>query len=423
MDFNQFFKGSSEQEWKEKIIKDLKGGSLDDLIWQSEIGPIDPILFTYENKYGRVVPKPDQADNSWEIAASFDCSNPIQANKEILKALEGGVNHIRLHHCSPADIKTVLEGVMVDIIKTTIFTNEANFEDLSSVLTAFDAESITITASPIAEGLRTGSQTNLIGDHFTVNGAYLADLGLNLDHQVGMMLAMGHEYFLKLVEGGQSADLAAQHIAFEIGIGISYFPEIAKIGAFRLLWKTLMNEYGASNAYATLHARTSNFYYANLDINNNQLRGTTAAMAASIAGAESIEVLPYDHNLSEKFSDGLRLAKNIQLLLQEESYFNQVKDAAAGSYYIEQLTDLLIERGWSYFQEIDKQGSFQNAKENGLIAATIKADIDLKKKDFNAGELKLVGVNFQLNSADKITEEAPSENIMNANRLAQLKAH
>lgn len=417
MDFSQYFEGSSEQEWKEKIIKDLKGGNIEDLIWKSEIGPIDPILFNYKKKYGRIVPKPHQEDNSWEIAASFDCTYASTANKEILEALAGGVNNIRLHNCPADSLDTTLKDVMLDIISATVFCSDDSFEALDTKLGDLNAE-VTLTSSPITEGLKFRRSLKLNGNHFTVNGAYLADLGLNLDHQIGMMLAIGHEYLLYLMELGQSPEEAAYNVTFEIGTGNSYFAEIAKIAALRLLWSTLLSEYGVDEAYAVIHARTSNFNYSNLDIHNNLLRGTTAAMAGSIAGAESIEVLPYDQNLSEKFSDGQRLAKNIQLLLQEESYFNQVKDAAAGSYYIEQLTDVLIEKGWAFFQEIDKAGSFKDAIENGLILRTIEADIQRKKREFIEGDLKLVGVNFQPNPNEKRSEIAASDEA----RLAQLNA-
>jgi methylmalonyl-CoA mutase len=236
------------------------------------------------------------------------------------------------------------------------------------------------------------------------------------------MLSVGHEYFLNLVEKGQSPQQAASNVEFDLGTGNSYFVEIAKFGALRLLWNTLLHQYGVENGYATIHARTSNFYLSNLDIHNNLLRATTAAMASSIAGAESIEVLPYDHNLAEKFSDGHRLARNIQLLLQEESYFNQVKDAAAGSYYIDQLTDILIEKGWNFFQQIDRFENFNDAVDQGFITTTIQADVKQKKALFNDSELKLVGVNFQPNSIEERTENEASENLAETNRLAQFNA-
>lgn len=414
MDFKDFFEASSEQAWKDQISKDLKGGDFSELIWQSELGNIDPVLFNYENKYGRIVPKPDQEDNSWEIAASFDCNDPNGANKEILESLMGGVNHIRLFNCKKEALETILKDVMLDIISVTIIGNDEEFDGIS--------DEILVTGQPIFDVLKGNSAATIAGNHFTVNGSYLADLGLNLDHQIGMMIAIGHDYLVHLMDGGTSAEEAAENIHFEIGIGNSYFAEIAKIGALRLLWNTLLNEYGVEEGYAVIHAKTSNFNYSNLDIHNNLLRATTAAMAASISGAESIEVIRYDQNLNEKYSDGNRLAKNIQLLLQEESYFNQVKDAAAGSYYIEQLTDILIEKGWSYFQEIEKEGSFQKAITNGLIGKTINTDITDKKKRFAEGDLKLIGVNFQPNSAETRKEEAADSNLLTANRLAQFKS-
>lgn len=421
MDFKEFFGASSEQEWKEKITADLKGGSIDDLVWKSEIGPIDPVLFDYSKKYGRVVPKPNQDDNSWSITASFDCSNPENANQSILDALSGGVNRLHLYNCNATSLSVVLNEVMLDIIDTTIYATTENSQNLNEELKNW-SENITLTSPSALDGLKEGADVKLSGNHYTINGDYLADLGLNLDHQLGMILGAAHECFLNLMEQGQLANEAAKNIDFKLGVGNSYFAEIAKIGAMRLLWNTLLNEYGVENGYAIIHAKTSNFNYSNLDIHNNLLRGTTAAMAASIAGAESIEVLPYDYNLTDKFGDGQRLAKNIQLLLQEESYFNQVKDAGAGSYYIEQITDILIEKGWAYFQKIDEVGSFGNAMSLGLISATIEQDINQKKELFANKELKLVGVNVQPNVDEKRMEDSVDANLNKANRLAQFNA-
>ena len=173
-----------------------------------------------------------------------------------------------------------------------------------------------------------------------------------------------------------------------------------------------------------IHAVTSSIYQSNLDVHNNLLRGTTAAMASCIAGVNSLEVLTYDNQLTEKQSDGSRLSKNISLILQEEAYLNQVKNAANGSYYIEQLTDIIIEKSWEVIKEVEAEGGFMQSFESEKLQTKIANDLNHKISQFKNEELILVGTNRQPNKNEKNTENYASPEhgkFIKSYRLAQTK--
>lgn len=430
MDFKSYFEAASEQQWKEKIIRDLKGGQLEDLIWESEIGKIDPVLFNYQNKYGRVIPKPNSVDNQWLISASFDCKNSSSANQKILKSLAGGINQLRLHNVNGRELNILFKDVMLDIIHTELLCDSSISKDLKLAVDQFCLENnlksdrIKVTSDPLTDQFKGGTDT-ITGDQFYVDGSFLANAGTNLDHQIGIMLTMAHEYLVhQITNNGSSIATASKNISFVVGIGNSYFAEIAKIRALRLLWNSVVEEYDHSDAYAEIHGVNANFNFSNQDVHNNLLRGTTAAMAGIIGGVESMEVLPYDFNMDQQIGDGERLAKNIQLLLQEESYFSQVKDASGGAYYIEQLTDRLIENGWELFKKIEQEGGIRPFYQNGSLKKLIEQDLSKKVENFRSKSLKLVGVNIQPNKAETNIEETITDlnnSAIQTYRLAQTK--
>jgi methylmalonyl-CoA mutase len=428
MNFTDVFAKSSLSEWQEKITKDLKGESMEELIWQSELGPIDPILFNYSNKFQRVDAHANQADNAWSIAQTFDCTDPKKANTEILIGLAGGINCLHLINLKASDLPTVLDQVMVDIITTKIYhevEDLAIFQKAINDLPNNNENNIILLADPIGCYIG-GYLANMqkVSSTAVVRTSIFENAGASIQNQLGLSLAMAHEYFLQLQSSGMTKEDAAKNIYFELAIGNSYFAEIAKIRAFRSLWNTVLESYDVDFKNVNIHSVTSSFYQSNLDVHNNLLRGTTAAMAATIAGVQSLEVLTYDNQLSEKQGDGARLAKNISLLLQEEAYLNQVKNAANGAYYIEQLTDIIIEKSWKIFQDIEAKGGFLKAFEEGMIQDNIAKDLESKIEQFKSNEITLIGTNKQLNKLEKNTEnylEPTKGKFIQSYRLAQTK--
>lgn len=414
MDFKDFFDASSEQEWKDKITADLKGGNITDLIWQSEVGPIDPVLFDYQPKYARFQINANHSDNSWLITQTFNCKDATLANQTLLSALAGGVNCIKLINVTPKDLGTILKGVMIEIIETLIYAESHEVASLNSNFQALlqqrglGSENVNfhILEDPIGCYFSGHiDKVEKVTSSVIVRSAIFENSGASVQHEIGYTLAKAHEYLVQLIENGTNKKEVVDQIQFEISVGNSFLMQIAKINALKSLWKTILNNYDIQLDDFKIHAVTSSFYQARADVHNNLLRATTAAMASVIAGVNSLEILPYDAQLNEKQSDGYRLAKNISLLLQEESYLNQVKDIASGAYYLEQLTDIIIENAWEVFQNIEAQGGILANFESGIVQQQIQKDLSKKIERFKTQELVLIGVNKQPNSQDKFSEE------------------
>ena len=134
MNTTDVFPTSSLAEWQEKITKDIKGGTLEELNWQSDLGPINPVLFDYQNKYARFNSHINQDDNSWLITQSFNCKDGAKANKHIIQALTGGVNNLHINHLETENIEVVFNDVMLDIIHTTIKTTADKKEALTAAI-------------------------------------------------------------------------------------------------------------------------------------------------------------------------------------------------------------------------------------------------------------------------------------------------
>jgi methylmalonyl-CoA mutase len=171
-----------------------------------------------------------------------------------------------------------------------------------------------------------------------------------------------------------SAGYAASKIRFSFGIGSSYFQEIAKLRAARLMWSAVLNGFDRGNGEAgrmDIHCVTSKWNKTSDNPHMNMLRTQTEAMSAILGGADSLTVEPFDvvFRQTDEFSE--RIARNQQLILKEEAYFDKVADPSAGSYYIENLTKLIAENGWKLFVETEEQGGFLSALKSGFIQAKL----------------------------------------------------
>jgi len=189
---------------------------------------------------------------------------------------------------------------------------------------------------------------------FGANAYLFNNAGAYCTQELGYGLAYGNAFLALGQEAGIPVQEVAGKIKFNFGVGSNYFMEIAKFRAARLLWAQIVNAYlekgsCTSSARMHLHASTSEWNQSIYDAYVNLLRSQTETMSASIAGVDSITVTPFDaaYQTSDDFSE--RIARNQQLLLKEESHFDKVVDASAGSYYIETLTASLAEEAWKIF--------------------------------------------------------------------------
>jgi methylmalonyl-CoA mutase len=230
----------------------------------------------------------------------------------------------------------------------------------------------------------------------TIDGIKFSNAGASIVEELGFCLAMGSEYLSRLIDSGLSLKNITGHLQFDFGVGSNYFMEIAKLRAARLLWAKIVESYGADDielAKTYIHSETSSWNKTIYDPYTNILRTTTESMSAILGGTNSLTVNPFDciYGRPSEFSE--RIARNIQHIIKEESYFNKVVDPSAGSYYIENLTDLIAEKAWNIFITIEDLGGYVNAIKKGYVQSTIERTVNKRNNNIATRAEVLLGTN------------------------------
>ena len=211
---------------------------------------------------------------------------------------------------------------------------------------------------------------------FTVDAVRYADAGATEAQALGWAAATGVAYLRALVAAGLGVDVAAGLIGFRFAATADQFVTIAALRAARVMWARVVTASGGSEEAARQyqHAVTATHMYSRRDPWVNLLRGASAALAAGVAGADAVTVLPFDHASGLVDADGAlgrRLARNTQMLLLAESHLARAADPAGGSFYVESLTEQMASAGWRVFQDVEAFGGIEAAIDEGAIAAAI----------------------------------------------------
>ncbi|MFV0304261.1 MAG: methylmalonyl-CoA mutase family protein [Moheibacter sp.] len=226
-----------------------------------------------------------------------------------------------------------------------------------------------------------------------INASLYQNAGANHVQQIAIALSHGVEYIEKLgIE-------IAEKLYFKTAIGSNYFFEIAKLRALRKLWNLILAEYN-SKAETYIFAETSLRNKSLLDIHNNIIRSGLEASAAVQGKADVVQILPYDE-LKETTAFSEELASKQQLLLQKESYFDKFSDPVSGSYFVENLTKLMVKNALDLFKKIESEGGFLQGLIEGTIQKRIQKSAEKEQQAFDEGEQVLIGVNKFRNPTDK----------------------
>lgn len=229
-----------------------------------------------------------------------------------------------------------------------------------------------------------------------INGAFFGNRGATPVQQLAYSLSIAASFLDNLTAHDLDLDATAvaSAIHFHLSIGPSYFTEIAKLRALRRLWATVLHAFGVRPEVAAtlrIHATTSSWTQTTLDPHTNMLRATTEAMSAVLGGADSISVTPYDSLYAAPNEFSARIARNIPVILREEAYLDRVADPAAGSYFIETLTDQLAREAWALFQETEAAGGFIMTRAKAFESIRL-ATMDQFRR-IATGEQVIVGTN------------------------------
>ena len=232
---------------------------------------------------------------------------------------------------------------------------------------------------------------------FMVDATRYADAGATEAQSLGWATATAVAYLRALVEAGMSVDAAAGLIGFRLAATADQFVTIAALRAARVMWSRVVTASGGSREAARQyqHAVTAAHMYSRRDPWVNLLRGASAALAAGVAGADAVTVLPFDHALGAVDTDaalGRRLARNTQLLLLEESHLARAGDPAGGSFYVESLTEELARAGWSIMQSTEAAGGISAVVADGSLEAAIDQRWEARLEALGTRREALVGV-------------------------------
>jgi methylmalonyl-CoA mutase len=259
-----------------------------------------------------------------------------------------------------------------------------------------------------------------------VHGRAWHEAGGSAVEELAFTLATGLEYLREMNYRGLDVNTVAPRMRFAITVGSSFFKEIAKLRALRLLWSQLVGALDGNEAARklSLHVRTSQWNKTVCDPHNNLLRATVEAFAAALGGCDSLQVGAFDEVLRPPDDFSQRLARNTQLILQKECHLTQVVDPAGGSWYVESLTADLAKRAWALFQEVEKHGGMAAALCAGFPQQTVAATAAKKLKAVTSRRDSIVGVNQYANPKEKpLPVPPPMANGFQRRRIQQVASH
>lgn len=236
-------------------------------------------------------------------------------------------------------------------------------------------------------------------DVILIRGDIYQDSGAHAAQELGFALASAVEHARALQARDVSLDTIFSQMSFLFAVGPNFFMEVAKLRAARMLWSQVVSAYGmdAAEYPAKLHVKSASWNKTRLDPYVNMLRTTTEGIAASVGGIESLELLPFDASYQQPDAFSERIARNQQVILQNEAHLTEVVDPAAGSYYVEWLTDQLAQRAWASFQEVEAAGGFAGAVAAGAPQAQIAQTRQQREERLAHRRDVLVGVNLFAN--------------------------
>ena len=241
----------------------------------------------------------------------------------------------------------------------------------------------------------------------SISGYHMLEAGATAVEELAFTIADGKEYVRRAVEAGLHVDDFAPRLSFFFGIGMNFFMEVAKLRAARLLWCEAMEELGAQNPKSKMlrtHCQTSGVSLQEQDPYNNVIRTTVEAMAAVLGGTQSLHTNALDEALALPTDFSARIARNTQLVLQEETGITHVADPLGGSYYVEALTSELADKARALIREVDDMGGMTAAVASGMPKRMIEEAAAAKQARVDKGDDVVVGVNkYRLEGEEPIS--------------------
>ncbi|NBY06570.1 MAG: methylmalonyl-CoA mutase [Betaproteobacteria bacterium] len=240
----------------------------------------------------------------------------------------------------------------------------------------------------------------------SISGYHMQEAGANQSLELAFTLADGKEYVKTAMAKGLNVDDFAPRLSFFWAVGMNFYLEIAKMRAARLLWCRIMKDVGAQNPKSLIlrtHSQTSGWSLTEQDPYNNVVRTTIEAMAAVFGGTQSLHTNSFDEAIALPTEFSSRIARNTQLIIQEETHITNVIDPWAGSYMMEKITQEMADAAWTIIKEVEAMGGMTKAVDSGWAKLKIEAAAAQKQARIDSGKDVIVGVNkYKLNTEDAV---------------------
>ena len=379
---------ATRADWERAAEETLRGRPLAKLDVTTADGIVLAPLYAPDAAAPARRPLPARGDGPWDIRTRVVEPDPEAANAAVLEDLEGGATSVEVDaavtpvHAAGATT-ALLAGVLTDLAAVTLRPATATTAAAEALLAALPGTARAgLGLDPLGAGTDPGSAVALAvsaaGSHpdvrsLAADGVRWANAGATDALQVACVLAGGVEYLRLLTDAGLDMSDAFGGIVLHVAAGTDQFATIATIRALRRAWSRVGEACGAEAAAAAtpIHATLPEAVVTARDPWVNLLRGTMACFAAAAGGADGVTVLPFDSAVGRPDRLGRRLARNTQLMLQEETGLHLVADPAGGSWFVETFTDALANRAWELFQRFDEAGGLSGAISSGLVTAPV----------------------------------------------------
>ena len=406
------FSSVTSKQWKQKIQFDLKGADYNKTLLTHTNDGITINPFYHQDDIEKLnIPN---TDKDFKICQSIFISDEQTANFLATDSLKRGADSILFIANEPFDIKTLSNKINSNEIEIHFELNFLSESFVKELTQGFKECELYINVDIIGNLVKSGNWFyNLQKDHeilgqilknstnntslIQVNVSNYQNAGATTTQEVAYALAHANEYLNHFEKN------IPEQIQFNFSVGTNYFFEIAKLRAFRYLWKLLTDDYHPktkAHIFIKPTLRNKTLY----DYNTNMLRTTTECMSAILGGADTVSNISYDSVYHKKNEFGERISRNQLLILKEESYFINASEYAEGSYYIESLTKEIAEKALAIFKDIEKGGGFLKQLKEGTIQRKIKESADKEQAQFDNGELVLIGTNKHPNIDDKMND-------------------
>lgn len=396
--FNDF-ETTSLSDWKSKIIKDLKGKDFDEtLVWEDDNGIKHQPIYNEEsiakNELIKAIQAAQKKSKNWGNVQLFD-ANDKDSLHQVTDSLKEGLDFAFVENAT--DYKSFIaskpEGKKIyfflNKIDTTHLPKRYLVDPIKETLQKTENAAHNMA---VLKDLFQVRLNDLKPDHFLmVDGSIYKESGATIIEELAYTLSHAVEYFDKMTEEGFTTDAVARSFIFKLGYGNSYFAEIAKGRAFHYLVEQLYQQYNTKQK-VVVWGEASSYYQSHKDPYTNLLRLSSQAMSAVLGNCSLVSLPTYD-GLEKSSSLGRRMSKNIPLILKEESSFEQVRDTASGSYYIESLSAEIASKAWELFLKIEKKGGLLHYFEKGKLAEKLEESHNNRLEKYLSKERTFLGVN------------------------------